>query len=120
MSSMAQHSMAERAGRVAGRAWRGFARWEQQLIRVLTAQGLSPRVARIALWVVKLVVFGALLYLAFWLTLLLAFAIVGAWTARYTDWNHDEDDQPKWRVGPGGFGLYRGEMRIDGGSEDDE
>lgn len=89
MSSMAQHSMAERAGRVAGRAWRWFASREQQLIRTLAAQGLSLRVARIVLWVVKLVVLGALLYLAFWLTLLLVFAIVGAWTVYHKDTDYE-------------------------------
>ncbi|WP_186207331.1 DUF3742 family protein [Burkholderia gladioli] len=119
MSSMAQHSIAERAGRVAGRAWRVFARWEQQLARVLTAQGLSPRVARLALWVVKLVVLGALLYVAFWLALLLVFAIVGAWTARNTDWN--ENTQPEWRNGIAGYGLYSSDgYRIDPHDPEDE
>ena len=31
-----------------------------------------------------------------------------------------DDDEPQWRNGLDGYGLYRGEVRIDGGSADDE
>ncbi|WP_175927473.1 DUF3742 family protein [Burkholderia cepacia] len=114
------HPWAQRAGQIAGRAWRGYARREQQLIGALTAQGMPARLASTALWVVKLAVLGLLLYLAFWLTLLFAFAVVAAWVARNTDWDYYDDDKPEWRTGAAGFGLYRGEVRIDGGSVDDD
>jgi len=42
-------------------------------------------------WMVKLVVLGGLLYVAFWLALLLFFVMVTAWAAEHSD-VHDEDD----------------------------
>ncbi|SFT72476.1 DUF3742 family protein [Paraburkholderia aspalathi] len=111
---------AHRLGRGAGRVWRWAARRDQQLTRTLMAHGVPARFASTMLWLVKLVVLGVLFYAAFWLALLVVFAIVAAWAARNTDWDHDHDDKAEWRSGWDGFGLYRGEVRIDGGSADDE
>ena len=57
----------------------------------------------------------------FWLALLLAFAVIAAWMVRNVDADESsDDDEPQWRNGLDGYGLYRGEVRIDGGSADDE
>ena len=77
--------------------------------------------ATAVLWIVKLAVLGVLLYSAFWLALLLAFAGIAAWMVRNVDADESsDDDEPQWRNGLDGYGLYRGEVRIDGGSADDE
>ncbi len=87
----------------------------------LVAQGLPAGLAKTILWVVKLAVLGVLLYSAFWLTLPLAFVILAAWVVRNADADESsDDDEPQWRNGLDGYGLYRGEVRIDGGSADDE
>ncbi|RQR79142.1 DUF3742 family protein [Burkholderia sp. Bp9012] len=113
------HPWAQRAGQIAGRACRWYARREQQLLGTLIAQGMPARVASSALWVVKLAALGVLLYVAFWLTLLLAFAIAGAWVARNTDW--EEERPTEWRNGVAGYGLYTSDgYRIDPHDPEDE
>jgi hypothetical protein len=104
-----------------GRMWRGFVRLDRKVCGWLVAQGLPAGLSKALLWVVKLVVLGVLLYSAFWLALLLAFAILAAWVVRNADADEsDDDDEPQWRNGLDGYGLYRGEIRIDGGSTDDD
>jgi hypothetical protein len=110
---------AERAGRWLGRAWRSFARQDARAIRWLANQGLPAGVARVLLWIVKLAVFGVLLFAAFWLALLLLFAVGAAWVAHNADLR-DDDQEPEWRNGWEGYGLYRGGVRIDMGGTDDE
>ena len=107
-------TFAERTGRMLARLWSGFVRLDRNACGWLVAQGLPAGLAKTILWVVKLAVLGVLLYSAFWLALLLVFAVVAAWLA----WNVDSDDegQPVWREGHGGFGLYdKNEWRHDTG-----
>lgn len=114
-------SWSHRLGRGAGRAWRGYLRREQRVAGWLVTRGVPAGAATAVLWVVKLAVLGALLYSAFWLALLLAFAGIAAWMVRNVDADESsDDDEPQWRNGLDGYGLYRGEVRIDGGSADDE
>jgi len=93
------------------RLWSGFVRLDRNACGWLVAQGLPAGLAKTILWVVKLAVLGVLLYSAFWLALLLVFADAD---------ESSDDDEPQWRNGLDGYGLYRGEVRIDGGSADDE
>jgi hypothetical protein len=103
------------------RLWSGFVRLDRKACGWLVAQGLPAGLAKTILWVVKLAVLGVLLYFAFWLALLLAFAAIAAWMVRNADADESsDDDEPQWRNGLDGYGLYRGEVRIDGGSADDE
>ena len=107
-----------RLGRGAGRAWRGYLRHERSVVGWLVARGVPAGAATAVLWIVKLAVLGLLLYTASWLALLLVFAVVAAWLA----WNVDSDDegQPVWREGHGGFGLYdKNEWRHDTGDPDE-
>ena len=62
-----------------------------------------------------------LVSLALAAALLLTFAAIAAWMVRNADADESsDDDEPQWRNGLDGYGLYRGEVRIDGGSADDE
>lgn len=109
---------AERFGRWLGRAWRGYVGRERQVAGWLVTSGVSAGGVTALLWIIKLVVFGGLLYVAFWLALLLVFAIVVAWAARNADW---EVPQPEWKNGPAGFGLYTHDgYRIDPHVSDDD
>ena len=110
-----------RLGRGAGRAWRGYLRREQRVAGWLVTRGVPAGAATAVLWIVKLAVLGLLLYTASWLALLLAFVLIAAWMVRNVDADESsDDDEPQWRNRLDGYGLYRGEVRIDGGSADDE
>ncbi|ERW51318.1 hypothetical protein Q030_01835 [Pseudomonas aeruginosa BWHPSA017] len=109
-----------RLGRGAGRAWRGYLRREQRVAGWLVTRGLPAGAATAVLWIVKLAVLGALLYSAFWLALLLAFAVTAAWFVQHDD-PDQEEPQPEWREGPNGFGLYdKSDWRIDPHVTDDD
>jgi len=87
-------------------------RGERRVSNWLASKGMPAGVAAALPWVVKLAVLGVLLYAAFWLALLLVFAIVAAWAARNADLDYDSD-QTEWRMGPAGYGLYREDVRVD-------
>lgn len=121
MKTAAQTTFAERLGRTLGRAWRGCARLDRRAQGWLLAQGWTPGIAKAALLAVKLAAIGVLLYTAFWLALLLAFALVGAWVVRNDDGSYDEEHKPEWRYGPAGYGLYtHDDYRIDPHDPEDE
>src|SRR3546814_4570452 len=75
MNMTTRISKAERVGRWLARGWRGYVRGERWLSGWLVAQGVSASVATILRWTFNLVALGVLLYAAFWLALLLVFAI---------------------------------------------
>jgi hypothetical protein len=57
----------------------------------LVAQGMNATLATGILWVVRIALLGFVLYGAFWVALLLAFAYTGAWMARNTDVNSEDN-----------------------------
>ena len=121
MKTAAQTTFAERLGRTLGRAWRGCAHLDRRAQGWLLARGWAPGIAKAALLAVKLAAIGVLLYTAFWLALLLAFALVGAWVVRNDDGSYDEEHKPEWRYGPAGYGLYtHDDYRIDPHDPEDE
>ena len=121
MKTAAQTTFAERLGRMLGRAWRSCARLDWRAQGWLLARGWAPGIAKAALLAVKLAAIGVLLYTAFWLALLLAFALVGAWVVRNDDGSYDEEHKPEWRYGPAGYGLYtHDDYRIDPHDPEDE
>lgn len=121
MKTAAQTTFAERLGRTLGRAWRGCARLDRQAQGWLCARGLAPGAALAVSVVVKLAALAMLLYSAFWLALLLAFALAGAWLLRSDDGSYDEEQQTEWRHGPVGFGLYTSnDQRVDPHDPDDD
>lgn len=105
-------------GKKAGGLWRTFTRQERKAASFLSRQGLPAGIVIAALWIFKLATVAVLLYLAFWFALLLLFAVAVAWSAH----NTDEDDEPEteWRTGASGFGLYRGDVRVDAGDPNEE
>jgi hypothetical protein len=117
MNTKARISNAERFGRRIGGMWRGFVRREHQVAGWLAARGLSAGMATALLWGVKLVVLGVLLYVAFWLALLLLSALVAVSIAGR---KISDEEEPEWRMGLSGYGLYRGDTRIDPGNPDDD
>ena len=121
MKTAAQTTFAERLGRTLGRAWRSCARLDRRAQGWLLARGWAPGIAKAALLAVKLAAIGVLLYTAFWLALLLAFALVGAWVVSNDDGSYDEEHKPEWRYGPAGYGLYtHDDYRIDPHDPEDE
>ncbi|MGQ0697480.1 MAG: DUF3742 family protein [Panacagrimonas sp.] len=120
MSTKIHRSNAERMGRRLGLMWRGYLCREQHVAGWLVARGVPAGAAAAVLWIVKLAVLGVLLYAAFWLALLLAFAVTAAWLAQHDD-TDQEEPHPEWREGPNGFGLYdKSDWRIDPHVTDDD
>ena len=121
MKTTAHTTFAERLIRALGQACRGCAHLDRRAQGWLRVQGLVPSAARAVLLIVKLAAAAVLLYSAFWLALLLAFALAGAWLLRNDDGSYDEEQQTEWRYGPAGFGLYTAnDQRIDPHDPDDD
>jgi len=71
MNTTTRISTAERIGRSVGRGWRTYARGERRVSNWLASKGVPVVGATALLWLVKLVVLGLLLYVAFWFTIAL-------------------------------------------------
>jgi hypothetical protein len=85
------------------------------------AAWIARGVANALTWMLLLAVLGGLFYGAFWVALLLTFALVGAWLIRNDDGSYDEEHKPEWKYGFAGYGLYSYEgHRIDPHDPDDE
>lgn len=107
---------AEYAGRALGRLCRVLLQLDLRCQRWLVAHGMAPGAAAAVTLVCKVAVVGGFLYAALWLTLSLALLIAAAWVVRDATLDADEERQPEWREGHGGFGLYdREEWRHDMG-----
>ncbi len=83
---------AYRLGSGMGRAWRGYARLEKKAARWLVSVGAPTGVATVLVWAVKLAVLGVFFYVAFWLALLLLFAVAVAWSAG----RGDAEEEKMW------------------------
>lgn len=120
MTTKNHRSSAERLGHWLGGMWRAYARRERQAAAWLVNHDVPAGGATALLWVVKLGVLAVLFYAAFWLALLLLFAIMAAWVAEHGCLDQD-DSQPEWREGPAGFGLYdKSDWRVDPHVSDDD
>ena len=95
MKPSAQTSFAERTGLMLGRMWRGYVRQERKVSGWIVVQGVPAGGATAWLWIVKLVALGVLIYVAFWLAILLAFAVAVLWAVR----GSDLDGAEEWAVG---------------------
>jgi hypothetical protein len=104
-------------GRWLARRWRGYRRCEDKILLWLKGAGFPIKVSRVLAWLLKAVVVIALLYVAFWITIIAIAAIVGAYKVLRTD-----EDSPEWRDGPEGHGYYEKGARTDFGRlfQDDE
>lgn len=92
MKPSAQTTFAERAVRALGRMWRAYRRQDWKVSDWLVAQGMPASLAKATLVVVKLVLLGVLLYVAFWLALLLVFAVAAAWAVQHGALDSDRED----------------------------
>ncbi len=103
-----------RLGRGLRRAGSGYLRYECQATGWLSGQCVPAALTTSLLWGVKLALLGAVLYVAFWLAILVAVVMLAAvWADQHLDldWTADE---PEWKEGHSGFGLYdKSEWRID-------
>ena len=105
---------AERTGAAVARGCRRLRQQERKLIAWFTSKGWNTRAVTLFVRAVELVTLGVLLYAAFWLALLLLFALAVAWTVLNTGWQ--DDKQPEIRDGHSGIGLYdKDDWRIDMG-----
>ncbi|WP_040296894.1 DUF3742 family protein [Alcanivorax hongdengensis] len=108
----------ERAGRWLGRVWRGVAHREARAVDWLAEQGVPARAGWLLFWLIKILVVGLLLYVAFWLALLAVIVIASAWLAQNLD--PESERQPELRDGHSGVGLYdKDDWRIDMGDPDE-
>jgi hypothetical protein len=120
MKTFTHGTVAESIGRTLGHAWMAYKRREGRVLRWMVGNGLSAGSANVALWTVKLLVLGVLLYVAFWAVLLLMLAVVAVWSVRFFNWN-EEEQPPEWRDGLLGFGLYdKDGFRIDPHDPDEQ
>lgn len=83
-------TFAERVGRTLGRLWQSCVRLDRKANGWLAAHGLAPGVTKVVLLAAKLVALGLLLYIAFWVSLLLTFAVAAARVARNTEHGEPE------------------------------
>ena len=108
----------ERAGRWLGRVWRSVAHREARAVRWLAVHGVPNRFGRLLFWLIKILVVGLLLYMAFWVALIILFAMTAAWLMLNSDL--DDQKQPELRDGHSGVGLYdKDDWRIDMGDPDE-
>jgi hypothetical protein len=102
--------------------WQVLVRLDRRAQGAFVTHGWSLGAASAALLVIKLVVFGMLAYVSFWPALLLALLALVAWNMRGSaGWDVEGKNEPEWREGHGGFGLYdKNEWRHDMGDPDQQ
>ena len=116
MPTQPHASLAERFGRRLGLVWRTFLRLERQTVAQALERGVPRAITSGGIWLVRLLIMGGLLYVASWVGLLLAVLVLVAWVACRP--SIPADEQPQWRMGISGYGLYRGGVRIDVGDQE--
>jgi hypothetical protein len=113
MKTQFHSGYAERAGILLGRAWGRILHAEHCIVGWLRRRGLSAATATTVLWILNVAFLAATFY--FWATLV--FLIIGALlvvvVAPHVDLS-EKEEKPRWRHGAAGYGLYRGERRLDG------
>lgn len=116
--SQPKTTLSRRAGRAAGRAWRWLTFRNKQFTERLIAAGAPAGLAKGVGGCVLLLVVSVLLYAAFWLAAAVLAAFCATWLiGRIEDF--DTTPEAEWKDGWEGYGLYRGETRIDPGEQED-
>ncbi|QBG94639.1 DUF3742 family protein [Xanthomonas oryzae pv. oryzicola] len=112
-TSHSKRTLSRRAGRAAAQAWRWLVRRDRQFIEWMSALGVPRAIAHILSWSLKLLVLSLLLYTGVWAAVLLIAFVFASWIASNSI-RHPDDEQPQWKNGLLGFGLYdRDGFRID-------
>ncbi len=117
MKTNTRTSFAERFGSRLGRGWRSYARREGRVGGWLMARGVPAALAKALVWAFRLAVLAMVLYSGFWVATVCLGVVGAAWAARNLDL---EEPETEWRMGHSGYGLYRGETRIDIGDSFEE
>jgi hypothetical protein len=113
MRAYSQSSSAEQAGRWLGYACKRVLQSEPRVTAWLVKQGIPFGVSKSTVWIIKLAILAAVIYLSLVVALFLVALVVFAHLMSNADLS-TEQDQPEWRNGVSGFGLYtRDEYRID-------
>ncbi|GKT26858.1 DUF3742 family protein [Acidovorax sp. SUPP3334] len=107
-----------RLGKGASHALRSYVRLERLAATWLVKQGIPAGGVAAVVWMLRLLTVGGAAYLSFWLASLLGCLVAFAWTANAGGF--DSDERTEWRTGVDGFGLYRGDIRIDIGDPYEE
>lgn len=116
MRDYSHNRRAEEAGQRLGQV----VRWLRFRGRGGVLRNTSPVISRVLLWVVGLVIVGALVFATFWLALLLMFAWAVIKLLPHVSRSCNSDvPEWKWRQGLLGFGLYnQSGIRIDSHDRD--
>lgn len=91
MTTTFRQSRAHYLGQHAGRAWRWLARVDRRAEAWVAAQGVLAGWAKAVLWGAKIVLLGAVVYAAFWLTLFALMAFVAIALVRKRT-SHEEEE----------------------------
>ncbi|WP_110972524.1 DUF3742 family protein [Pseudomonas huaxiensis] len=119
MNTSSDSTRAERLGRWLGKKWRCQQRREGLVAAVLQERGVPIQITTVLIWILKLSVLGGVAYSFFWIAFILAIVMLFGWGMMKANVD-DFDDQPEWRDGSSGYGLYRGGNRVDVGISDDD
>ncbi|PPV05146.1 DUF3742 family protein [Xanthomonas axonopodis pv. vasculorum] len=112
-ASHSKPTLSRKAGRATARTWRWLVQRDRQCIQWMSAAGAPHAIARVLSWCIKLLVLVLLLYTAVWIAVLLVALVFASWIAANA-MRHPDDEQPQWKNGLLGFGLYdRDGFRID-------
>lgn len=95
-------------------------RKQHRLADRLVAKGLPHRWVKLALLTLNLFILVSILFLILPEWIVVSAAFLFAITYLGIDIEVPEPQEPEWRMGIDGYGLYRGDIRIDGGSIEDE
>ncbi len=121
MTTRQCNSTQERFGYRLGELWRGYRRGERRLAGHLTTRvGLPPVAALALIWIVRLAVLGAALYVASGLAVVLLVVLCAAVAAGKGRSEPEPEEEWQWRTGWYGYGLYHGETPISTSDQDDD
>lgn len=124
----AKTTRAERFGRWLGNGWRSMKQKERAAVSHMTRKGVPGWLGAMTPWAVKLAVLGIAFYLAAWLVILVALAVLAV---RLLENNEPDFDTlsdalsagippAELREGHSGFGLYdQNDWRIDMDNDDE-
>lgn len=115
MTSNAQaERWTQRLGRGAASLLGRLARTERSLVDWLERSGVSAGLANGAIWICRLALLGAMLYLLFWTVVLLVVVAGVIWLVAAADGSRSPKSG-EWRDGWDGYGHYENDQRTDHG-----
>jgi len=108
------HTFSHRIGKTLRRTWQGWLRLEQRLATKLAAKGWPTALAKfIHLPILLMILLLGLMAIK---VLALIFLITtGLFILANSKSSQEEPPADEWKLGVGGFGLYRGDIRVDPG-----